>query len=120
VVLKQHTGLTGKKERDNVKTPLTFGVVKMIKITVPSLPVRQLKGVSKAGKPYDMRIQTVYAHTVDSAGQPLPFPEKTKIVLDADQAPYPPGVYVLSPGSIAVNHQGRLEVYPKLLAAKTA
>jgi arginine/lysine/ornithine decarboxylase len=92
----------------------------MIKVTVPALPVKQLKGTSKAGKPYEMQIQTVYVHTVDGAGQPLPFPEKTEIVLDAGQAPYPPGLYVLSPGSIVVSHNGRLEVYPKLLAAKAA
>jgi hypothetical protein len=92
----------------------------MIKVTVPALPIKERKGTGKSGKPYEMRLQTVYVHTVDGAGQPLPFPEKTEIVLESGQAPYPAGSYMLSPASVVVSYNGRLELHPKLLPTKAA
>jgi len=91
----------------------------MIKITVPALPIRNMKGVGKAsGKPYDMNFQTVYAHTADQTGQPLPYPEKTEIILDKDQVAFPPGEYTLSPNSLYVDRNGQLVVAPKLVPLK--
>lgn len=92
----------------------------MIKFTVPSLPIRSQKGIGKVSqKPYDMAFQTVYAHTQDQSGQPLPFPEKTEIILsDDNRSGYPPGEYTLSPNSLYVDRQGNLAVAPKLVPLK--
>lgn len=91
----------------------------MIKVTIFDMPVRRLQGVGKtSGKPYDMAVQTIYCHTADASGQPLPVPEKSEIVLDKDQAPYAPGDYTLSPASLYVDRQGRLAVAPKLVPLK--
>lgn len=88
----------------------------MIRITVYDLPVRRLQGTSKvSGKPYDMSIQTVYAHTMDTNGVALPVPEKFEVVLDKEQSPYPPGDYQLSPASLYVDRDGRLAVAPRLV-----
>lgn len=95
----------------------------MIKITVPALPIRNMKGIGKQSqKPYDMNFQTVYAHTADQTGQPLPFPEKTEVILETGAAAFPPGEYTLSPNSLFVDRQGNLAVAPKLvpLVKKTA
>lgn len=91
----------------------------MIKVTVFNMPVRRLAGVGKtSGKAYDMSIQTIYLHTVDADGHLMPVPEKSEIVLDKDQAPFPPGDYTLSPASLYVDRQGRLAVAPKLVPIK--
>lgn len=91
----------------------------LIKITVPALPIRNHKGIGKiSGKPYDMNFQTVYAHTADQTGAPLPFPEKTEIILDTGAQPYAPGEYTLSPNSLFVGRNGDLEVAPKLVPLK--
>lgn len=91
----------------------------MIKVTVPSMPLRNMKGVGKtSGKPYDMTFQTVYFHTADQTGQPLPFPEKSEVILDTGAAAYPPGEYTISPNSLYVGRNGSLEVAPKLVALK--
>jgi len=88
----------------------------LIKITVYDMPARRLAGVGKtSGKPYDMTIQTIYCHTADSSGNPLPVPEKSELVLDKDQVPFPPGDYTLSPASLYVDRNGRLAVAPKLV-----
>lgn len=92
----------------------------MIKIQIFDLPVRNLKGVGKdSGKPYDMNIQTAYAHSVDRDGRPLPVPEKFEIVLDHGQAPYAPGLYTLQPSALYVDRNGRLSVSPRLASVPT-
>lgn len=94
----------------------------MIKITVPALPVRNMKGVSTkangTAKPYDFNVQTIYCHVADQAGQPLPFPEKSEITLFDGAAPYAAGEYTLSPDSLYVDRQGRLGVSPRLVPLK--
>jgi hypothetical protein len=93
----------------------------LIKVTVFDMPIRRLSGVGKtSGKPYDMAVQTIYFHTQDASGQPLPVPEKSELVLDKDQVPFPPGDYTLSPASLYVNRDGKLAVAPKLVALKRA
>jgi len=88
----------------------------MIRITVPALPVRNMKGIGKTSqKPYDLNIQTVYCHVADENGKALPFPEKSEVILDAGQSPFVPGDYTLSPASLYVDRQGRLAVAPKLV-----
>jgi hypothetical protein len=70
-------------------------------------------------KPYDFHSQTVYAHTVDDNGQPLPFPEKTEISHDKPSDAYAPGDYALSPASLYIDPKtGRLAVAPKLVPIK--
>jgi len=92
----------------------------MIRITVPALPIRNMKGVSKtSGKPYDINIQTIYCHTADENGKALPFPEKSEVVLQGGQTPYAAGDYQLSPASLLVDRNGRLAVAPKLVPLAT-
>lgn len=91
----------------------------MIRITVPALPLRHQKGVGKAsGKPYDFHAQTIYCHTSDTEGNPLPFPEKSEITVDTPSEAYAPGDYTLSPASLYIDRQGRLAVAPKLVPIK--
>jgi hypothetical protein len=91
----------------------------MIKITVAQTTVRELKGTSKnTGKPYHMRFQTGYAHTVDREGNTPPYPEKFEISLDTEQAAYQPGEYSLHPSAIYVDRDGRLACAARLTPLK--
>jgi len=91
----------------------------MIKVTVAQIGTRDLSGVSKtSGKPYAMRIQTAYAHTLDKDGNPPPFPEKFEVILDKDAQPYPVGDYTLSPSALYVDQNGRLACTPRLTPIK--
>lgn len=95
----------------------------MLKITVISSDVRNMKGVAKvSGKPYDMDFQTCYAHTFDrKSGKPNPFPEKIELTLTKDDngqpLVYAPGEYQLHPASLYVGQYG-LEVAPRLVPFK--
>lgn len=87
----------------------------MIKIIVAQTTVRELKGVSKTTqRPYHMRFQTGYAHTVDKDGNAPPFPEKFEISLDTDQPAYAVGDYQLHPSAVYVDRDGRLAVSARL------
>lgn len=95
----------------------------MIKVTVTSADTRQMQGTSKtSGKAYNLFFQTVYAHTLDKNGNPLPFPEKVEIILDKDEVgnpkAYAPGAYVLHPASLYVDRNGSFGVAPKLVPSK--
>lgn len=96
----------------------------MIKVTVLDTPIRNMKGVSKtSGRPYDLDFQTVWLHTVSPDGTVSPFPEKTEIILDRDQAtgktvPYLAGEYSLHPSSIRLNQKGEPEVALRLVPMK--
>jgi Helix-destabilising protein len=94
----------------------------MIRISIAQSTVRALSGTSKLGKPYDLRFQTAYAHTVDKDGNAPPYPEKFEIILDKDQAAYPVGDYQLHPSAVYIDRDGKLAVSPRLapLARKTA
>jgi len=95
----------------------------MIQVTIAQTTVRDLKGNAKlSGKPYHLRIQTAYAHTVDAQGNKPPFPEKFEIMLDADQQAYQPGNYTLHPSSLYIDRDGKLAVGARLapLPAKSA
>lgn len=87
----------------------------MIKIIVAQTTVRELKGVSKTTqRPYHMRFQNGYAHTVDKDGNSPPFPEKFEISLDTEQPAYPVGEYQLHPSAVYVDRDGRLAVSARL------
>lgn len=93
----------------------------MIKVTVAQTTVKDVKGVGKAsGKPFHMRFQTGYAHTLDKDGNPPPYPEKFEIILDTDAAPFAPGDYTLSPSSVYIDRDGRLACSPRLTPIKRA
>lgn len=87
----------------------------MIKITIAQTTVKEVKGISKtSGKPYHMRFQSAYAHTVDKDGNPPPYPEKFEVILDADAQPFAPGDYTLQPSALYIDRDGRLACAPKL------
>lgn len=96
----------------------------MIKATVASTDIRNMQGVGKtSGKPYNMFIQTVYYHLFDKTGKPLPFPEKSEVILEIDESTgkpriYPVGSYELHPSSIYLDRFGNLSVSPKLFPVK--
>lgn len=95
----------------------------MIKITIAQTTVKEIKGVSaKTTKPYHMRFQSAYAHTVDKDGNPPPYPEKFEVILDTDAQPFLPGDYTLHPSALYVDQNGRLSCAPRLtpLRAKAA
>ncbi|PND36612.1 heavy metal transporter [Paucibacter aquatile] len=87
----------------------------MIQITIAQTTVKEFKGNSKTtGKPYHLRMQTGYAHTVDKDGNKPPYPEKFDLMLDGEQQPYSPGDYQLHPSSLYVDRDGRLAVSARL------
>lgn len=91
----------------------------MIQISVAQTGIREFKGNSKtSGKPYHLRVQTAYAHTVDSDGNKPPYPEKFELMLDSDQEPYPVGEYALKANSVYVDRDGRMAVSPHLVPLK--
>ncbi len=97
----------------------------MIRVTVPTLPVRNQSGIGKtSGKAYSLDFQTVYFHTCDKQGNPLPFPEKSEIILEkgSDGLPmaYAAGEYQLAPASLYVDRNGSLAVAPKLIPLRKA
>ena len=93
----------------------------MIEIVVTSPEIREMKGVGKtSGKPYHMRIQTAHAYTISPDGVRAEFPDKFEISLEDGQFPYQRGKYQLSPSSVYVSRDGRLEMRPRLAAVPTA
>lgn len=86
----------------------------MIKIEVKSTVTQRSPGLTKKGKPYPPK-QEAWAHLVNpSSGQPDPYPSRIRVTLWDDSAPYPPGLYTLSPDCIGVDDWGDLKVYPRL------
>jgi hypothetical protein len=93
----------------------------MIKVTIAQTAVRDLKGTSaKTGRPYHMRFQNGYAHTVDKDGNAPPYPEKFEVQLEDEQQPYAPGDYTLHPSSLYIDRDGRLAVSARLAPLKRA
>ena len=95
----------------------------MIKISVTSTEVRNMRGNGKAsGKPYDLNFQTVWAHTSDRNGNPNPYPEKVEIILEKSEQGaalfYPVGEYTLAPNSVFVDRGGNLSISPRLVPLK--
>lgn len=83
----------------------------MIRIEVVSTSVDEKRGNAKAsGKPYLIREQAAYAVLTDREGKPKKYPTEIKLSLGDDQAPYPPGDYMLSPACIYADEYGRLAI----------
>jgi hypothetical protein len=92
----------------------------MLKVEIDSTSLNERKGISsKTQRPYHLRMQTAYLHIVDLDGKPAKYPEKFEVMLDTDQAPFPPGFYVLHPSAITVD-DGRLSIQPRLVPAQSA
>lgn len=82
-----------------------------IKIEVSSDTVITRSGISaRTGKPYSMREQEGYAHTVGRDGQPSKYPQLIKITLGDNQSPYPAGLYTVSPESFYVDRFNALSL----------
>lgn len=75
-----------------------------IKIEISKDTVETRSGISaKTGKPYSMREQEAYAHTVGRDGHPAKYPQRIKITLQDNQVAYPVGLYTVAPESFYVD-----------------
>ena len=94
----------------------------MLKIEIRSINVMEISGISKAGKPYNMRKQPAWAYTYDQAtGKPQDFPERIEVNLADKQDPFPIGQYILHPSSFFVGDFHQLQIgRPVLDALKAA
>ena len=93
----------------------------MIKIVITSPDVVNRAGIGKSsGKAYDFNIQTAHAFTMSDDGVMQEFPDKFEMILDKDQPPFPRGHYTLSPSSVYVSRDGRLECRPRLVPVATS
>lgn len=81
-----------------------------IRIEIDSVALTPKSGTSKQGKPFSFREQSGYAYTLDANGNPHKHPQPIKFVVDADQQPYPVGMYTLDLASLYVGRFGNLEV----------
>lgn len=87
----------------------------MIRIEIQSADITTKSGVSaRTGKPYTIREQIGYAHTVDRNGKPNPYPVRLSMTLGDNDQPYAPGNYQLAPESLYTNKFNQLEVSPVL------
>lgn len=74
-----------------------------MKIVIKSAQFDIRRGISKAGKPYELRVQTALLHRDDEV-------QKFNVILGRDQTPYAPGNYVLGDDSFRVNDFGDLVI----------
>lgn len=83
----------------------------MIKVQVESATFEVKSGIAaKTGKPYNIREQEAWAFCYGRDGTPYPHPQKIKLTLGDDQAPYPVGAYTLDPASLYVDKFSQLAV----------
>jgi hypothetical protein len=92
----------------------------MLKVTITAPTMRELSGIGKtSGKPYHLAIQSVWLHTFEKDGTPVPFPEKIEMMLektpDGRFLPFEQGEYQLHPSSIYVDGTGKIAVAPRLV-----
>lgn len=93
----------------------------MIQVTILKSDIQEIKGTSaKTGKPYHLRKQTGYAHTIDRDGAVAEIPEKFEFFLEDGQEPYTRGKYTLSPTAVYVDRDGRLNITPRLVPVNKA
>lgn len=81
-----------------------------IKIEVSKKPVQELSGISqKTGKPYSMKIQTMYLHM-----QGEPYPIAFEHTLERDQEPFPAGAILsFSPEECISVFNNRITLRPQ-------
>lgn len=81
-----------------------------LRIEVKSPLVQEISGVSKAGKPYNIRKQTLWAYTYDQQGNPNPYPERIETSLADGQVPFEVGQYTLSDRCFFVGDFNSLDI----------
>lgn len=87
----------------------------MIKIEVNSASFDMKSGTSaRTGKAYSIREQEAWAFLCDRDGKPQPHPQRIKLTLADEQAPYNPGLYQLDPSSIFVGDFSQLNIRARL------
>jgi hypothetical protein len=92
----------------------------MTKITITKPDLNIVKGVSaKNGKPYELRIQTGYLHSIDADGVAGEIPDKFEFILGDGENAYPRGNYLLAPSALFVGRDGRLSVNTRLVPITT-
>lgn len=74
-----------------------------MKFVVKNREVEIKKGVSRAGKPYEIFEQAAFLHTGDEV-------RKCVVNLRTGQSPYDPGDYALHPDSFTVDRFGGLQI----------
>jgi len=94
----------------------------MLNVKVLNGEVRKIEGTSvRTNKPYSFRTQEAYISTFDpKTGKPHPYPQRIEITLGDEQTPYAVGDYQLSPFSLYVDRNGRLNVSPRLEPVRTS
>jgi len=82
----------------------------MIKVEIDSKSIDERSGTSQKGKPYLIREQIAYAHTLGEDGKPGKYPVRCKIGLEEKQAPYEPGFYSIDPRCFIVGDFDRVSI----------
>lgn len=83
-------------------------------VEVEDKPVME-KPWQRDGRSGVTRSQTVYVQTYDQqTGKPKRYPVESRLRLEADQIPYAPGMYMISPLSTFVGEYDRMELSVKL------
>jgi len=92
----------------------------MIKIEVKSDEIAVKQGTSKrTGNAYQMREQSAWAFFLDRNGNPQPYPQQVRLMLDDGQFPYPPGTYTLSPESLYADRYDQISIRARLRPVST-
>jgi len=91
-----------------------------IRIEVKSTELVQRTVTQRStNKQFSFAEQTAWAHTVDTNGNPNPYPEKIRVTLPRGQEnAYPVGEYTLHPGSFYVGQYGDLAMSVRLVPVK--
>lgn len=90
----------------------------MLKVEVSSSEVHEKRGISaKSGKQYCIREQEAWMFGYDREGKPHPHPQKIRLTLDDDQAPYAPGNYVICPSSVYADRFDQVAIRARLRRA---
>jgi len=88
-----------------------------LRIEIKSPVITEISGISKAGKPYNIKKQVGWAYTYDNQGAPNPYPERIDISIADGQAAYPIGNYVLSDKCVFVGDFNSLTIGRPILEA---
>lgn len=87
----------------------------MIKVQVETIEFDAKSGTSaKTGKPYNIREQEAWAFFIGRDGKPNTHPQRIKVTLDDDAAPYECGMYQLDPSSLYADKWGQVSIRARL------
>jgi hypothetical protein len=88
-----------------------------LRIEIKSPVITEISGISKAGKPYNIKKQVGWAYTYDQQGAPNPYPERIDISMVDGQPAYAIGNYLLSDKCLFVGDFNSLSVGRPILEA---